>query len=92
MTKTAALAAARAQLRFGYFHATDSADYSVACSKCRGSVVTQRNYRYRPARKGEPYSDVQDGKRVVYDQESERQALLRALVAHLLEGCSRERR
>jgi hypothetical protein len=51
-------------------------------------VTTQRNYRNRPARKGEPYSSVADGTRLVFDQETVSQALVRALVSHLTEECA----
>lgn len=90
MTKTEARKRATAALAHGHYHATSSPDYAADCPLCRQRVTTQRNYRWRPVRKGEPASvdpRVLDGRPARYEQETPRQALMRALVDHLTEEC-----
>ena len=73
--------------RYGY-HAAGPLLW-VVCPVCASRVETSRAYRWRLARKGEPGSTnprIMDGQRAVFDQENARQALDRAMVAHLRSG------
>lgn len=83
MTKAEARTVIAGILRFGYFQRRDGT-IDVQCSRCRQVVSTARGYRWFPVRPGKPYSDVIDGKRCVWAQETVRQALTRALLDHLL--------
>ena len=89
MTKAQAAAHARQARRYGFHDHGLTAEYrySVTCPVCRQRVATNRNYRWRPARRGEPWSREIDGKRSVYEQESVIQALDREVIDHLMNWC-----
>lgn len=81
---------ARQALSYGYFNLGPAGDFdgrdalTISCPRCRCEQRTCRQYRYRPARKGEPGVTEPGGRRVVFERErTNRQALIRALIEHL---------
>jgi hypothetical protein len=90
MTKTQARQLAARARRYGYSD-LGAGQIQVICPCCRQRVTTCRNYRYRPARKGEPGiidPRVLGGRMAVFEQESVIHALDRAMVDHLITECS----
>jgi len=74
----------------GHYHAIDSPDYAADCPQCRQRVTTQLAWRWRLARRGEPYSldpAVLGGRPARFGQEAPREALVRALMEHLRGEC-----
>jgi hypothetical protein len=90
MTKTAAVAAARRSLQYGYFTAGQT--LWLNCPDCHRRQETGRGYRQFPARKGQPANvDPATGKRTIYRQETVREALLRMMTDHFTHWCDATR-
>lgn len=86
MTKTAAAGAARRALQHGHF--AQGTTLWLNCPRCRRRQETSRQYRYFPARKGQPANvDPVTGKRTVYRQETAAQALFRMMRDHFVQEC-----
>lgn len=85
LTKTAARRVARAARQGGYYQ--DGVTIWVCCPRCQAKVATQPGYGHKPVRDGKPYSEVIDGKRCVFRQESATEALDRAMTDHLTGDC-----
>ena len=86
MTKKEAKQLALAARQYGYFK--QGYELWTNCRLCKEHVVTQKNYRYFPAKKGKPANvNPSTGERTIYRQETVTEALDRAMIAHVTEWC-----
>jgi hypothetical protein len=89
MTKTEIREVTARSLRLGYYDLGASAEYdgqhalAVSCAACHTRVKTCAGHRWKPVRKGRPWSQIVDGKPCTYERETTREALTRALADHL---------